>query len=78
MVKRAWGDEARGEDDDGDPAPRPTEKKVQIDNAYFDKLKERLIQQFLLTPEPTTAEQETPAGLVVYNDDGSVYKRPGG
>ena len=77
MTKREWGSEARGEDDDGDPVSRETEKKIQIDNAYFDKLKARLSQQPGFTPLSVTGgPQEQPAGPVIYNDDGSVYKRP--
>lgn len=71
------GDVARGEDDDGDQPPQ-TEKKVQIDNTYFDKLKERLGQQGGGDgTEPATGGLQKSAKLVIYNDDGTVYKPPG-
>lgn len=85
MAKRVLGDEARGQDDDEGNAGLRTEK-VQIENSYFEKLKTRLrnggVTVWDLTAlEPTTAEPEgTPAGLsssaVIYNDDGSIYKKP--
>jgi hypothetical protein len=77
MTKHKWGSEARGGDDDGDPVPGK-ERKVEIENAYFEKLKARLGQQPTFTPEPTTAEPEKPAGPVIYNEDGSVYQKPVG
>lgn len=76
MTKREWGGEARGKDDDGEPIPGE-ERKIEIENTYFEKLKERLGQQQPDAGIPATAEPEKPAGPVIYNDDGSVYKRPG-
>lgn len=74
MAKHEWGSEARGEDDDGDSAPGE-ERKVEIENTYFEKLKARLGQRPAFTPEPTTAEAKEPAGPVIYNADGSIYRR---
>ncbi len=81
------GEARRGEDDDGDPIVQGETTKVQIDNRYFDKLKARLGQQpksTSLTPEEAAwaskllgpEDEKRPPGLVIYNDDGSVYKRP--
>ena len=75
MAKNQWGDEAGGGDDDGDSAGL-TMKKVQIENAYFERLRERLSQHPAFAEEQATGEAEKPAGPVVYNDDGSVYRRP--
>lgn len=70
------------EDDDDDPAPLPT-RKVEIENRYFKKLKRRLTKTVAIIPddiifdEEFTAEVEKkPTGPVIYNDDGTVYKRP--
>lgn len=78
MATRVRGDERRGED--GDEGRGGDVRVVQIENAYFERLKARLGQQ----PAPGTpsmAEVEKtepePVGPVVYNDDGSVYKKPG-
>ena len=81
MAKHEWGSEARGADDDGDADPSSSdERKVQIENAYFEKLKERLSQgggDGTGPFESATAEDEKRVpGPVIYNDDGSVYKRP--
>ncbi len=87
MTKRVLGDEARGQDDDGD-APAANEQKVQIENAYFERLRERMDRQRggdLAPGEPATAGPEKPAGHadardsapVIYNDDGSIYQKPG-
>ncbi len=74
--KREWGSEARGEDDDGDPPPQK-EKVVQIDTSYFDKLKARLNQQPAPTYGSDKAEPEKPGGPVIYNDDGTIYRKKG-
>ena len=71
--KREWGSENRGGDDDGDSAGLTT-KKVQIENAYFEQLKERMGQK-PATGVPATGGSDKPAGPVIYNDDGSVYKK---
>ncbi len=92
MAKREMGAERLGQDDDEGNAGLRTEK-VQIENAYFEKLRARLGQQLgsdQATADPITPddgntlaalerleEAEKPAGPVIYNDDGSVYKRPG-
>lgn len=79
MVNRVRGDERRGED--GDEGQGDNVRVVQIENAYFERLRERLGTKVEKLSGPTTAEAEKPepgpAGLVIYNDDGSVYKRPG-
>jgi hypothetical protein len=80
MTKRVWGDEARGGDDDGDAVPGG-EQKVQTENSYFEKLKARLDQKPVLTPDSAMSDDsmwpKKPVGPVIYNDDGTVYKRPG-
>ncbi len=68
MARHERGDERRGADDDGD-APSGPEKKVQIENSYFEKLKMRLGQQPTAEPESATAEPKKP-GFVIYGDDG--------
>jgi len=79
MAKREWGSERRGQDDDGG-APAGSEQVVQIENAYFEKLKERLGQKPALTPDSAMPDDsmwpDKPAGPVVYNDDGTVYQKP--
>ena len=70
MATRARGDERRGQDDDegqgGDV------RVVQIENSYFEKLKERLGTGTDRGPAPATAEPEKPKGpgFVIYGDDG--------
>lgn len=83
MANREWGAEAQGGDDDGDAAPAK-ERKVDIENAYFERLKKRMA--FGVRPRSATqsvnfgvglTEQEKSTGPVIYNDDGSVYRKPG-
>lgn len=75
MATKARGDEHRGQDDDeghgGDV------RVVQIENAYFERLKARLSQQSppvfgKVTHEPDGGDGPAPAGpgFVVYGDDG--------
>jgi hypothetical protein len=65
------------DDDDAEEGKPLPVRKVEIENKYFEKLKARLGQQPGFTPEPSTAEmEEKPAGPVIYNDDGTVYRRP--
>ena len=75
MANRTLGDERRGED--GDEGQGDNVRVVQIENAYFERLRERMGSK-PATGTSATAEPEKPAGLVIYNDDGSIYKRPGG
>ncbi len=82
MVNRVRGDERRGED--GDEGQGDNVRVVQIENAYFEKLKARLSQgggggtgPFAPTAEPSGGDGPAPAGPVIYNDDGSVYQKPG-
>jgi hypothetical protein len=68
------------DDDDEGVSPLPT-RKVEIENKYFEKLKVRLGKRPDNPPEPATGAEENrsenqPAGPVIYNDDGTVYKRP--
>lgn len=81
MGTRVRGDERLGQDDDegkgGDV------RVVQIENAYFEKLNARLktgVSQDSGPLEPGGTgphiEPEKP-GPVIYNDDGSIYKKPG-
>lgn len=78
MANRVRGDERRGED--GDEGQGSNVRVVQIENAYHEKLRERLgagVKPEPVTDTPATAEPERqPAGPVIYNDDGTVYKRP--
>ena len=81
-VAQVKGDELRGQD--GDVGGGGTEKKVQIENAYFDKLRARLAAVGVgggsggVTAGDTLAEldaleaAEAPKnpGFVVYGDDG--------
>ncbi len=69
--KREWGSEARG--GDGNDGPPGKEQKVEIENRYFDKLKERLGQQPEPATEPATAEPKKP-GFVIYGNDGLPLK----
>lgn len=82
MAARVRGDERLGQDDDD--APDPGARKVQIENSYFERLKARLasgVASQPVTGSPATGEAEKtepgPAGLVIYNDDGSIYRKPG-
>ncbi len=92
-VNRRTRDRARipfWEDDDDDGAAPLPERKVQIENRYFEKLTARLKQQRPdnrpanpLEPtgeaeenRPDNRPEDRPAGPVIYNDDGSVYKKP--
>lgn len=77
------------DDDDNGAAPIP-EQKVQIENRYFEKLMARLKQQRPdnrpgnpLEPtgeaennRPEDRPDDRPTGPVIYNDDGTIYKRP--
>ncbi len=86
MVNRVRGDERRGED--GDEGQGDNVRVVQIENAYFEKLKARLGSKPATgtpaTAEPSGGDGPAPAGHantrdsapVIYNDDGSIYKRP--
>ena len=78
MVNRVRGDERRGED--GDEGQGDNVRVVQIENAYFEKLKARLGSKPATgtpaTAEPSGGDGPAPAGPVIYNDDGSIYKRP--
>lgn len=75
MATKARGDERRGED--GDEGQGSNVRVVQIENTYFEKLRERLESGSIFFPSTTMGEPEKPAAPVIYNDDGSVYKRPG-
>ncbi len=86
MTNRVRGDERRGED--GDEGHGNNVRVVQIENAYHEKLRERMGQQpgfTPLTPEEAAwvsrllgpEDEKRPPGPVIYNDDGSIYKRPG-
>jgi hypothetical protein len=82
MATRVRGDERLGQDGDVGNEGLRTEK-VQIENSYFEKLRNRLGQQAAIsgtgTPaseDAATGEPEKPAGPVIYNDDGSIYKKP--
>jgi len=71
MAARVRGDERRGED--GDEGRGGDVRVVQIENSYFEKLKERLGSGHKSdTGIPATAEPEKPKGpgFVVYGDDG--------
>lgn len=91
MATKARGDERKGQDDDEGHGSNV--RVVQIENAYHEKLRDRLRQAGgPLEPGgtgPHTAEHAdardsapdggdgpAPARPVIYNDDGSVYKRP--
>lgn len=79
MAPRVLGDERRGQDDDDGP-PAANERKVDIENAYFEKLKGRLNTGGGSGNAPATAEHadardsapEKPKGpgFVIYGDDG--------
>ena len=73
MATRVRGDERRGED--GDEGQSGDVRVVQIENSYFEKLKERLGQGGD-GPAPATAEPEKPKGpgFVIYGDDGHPLK----
>ena len=78
MANRVRGDERRGQDDDEGHGSNV--RVVQIENAYFEKLNDRMGQQPVagkIEHEPDGGDGPAPAGPVIYNDDGSVYKRPG-
>ena len=90
MANRTRGDERRGED--GDEGQGNNVRVVQIENSYFERLRERMGQQQPAvsgTGIPASGEPEEkpaePSSLcsgrsapVIYNDDGSIYKRPDG
>lgn len=86
-VAKVAGDVRRGEDDDGEPvASGESQKVIQIENSYFEKLKSRLAQSQPKadTGEPASGdpgsggitgepEKKNP-GFVVYGDDGMPIK----
>ncbi len=71
MANRVRGDERRGED--GDEGRGNNVRVVQIENAYFDKLRERLNQGgdggSAGAPTAEQDEKRVP-GFVIYGDDG--------
>ncbi len=82
MVNPVRGDERRGQDDDEGKGSNV--RVVQIENAYHEKLRARLGQGTDRGPAPATGDPGSggiepgpaPAGPVIYNDDGSIFKRP--
>lgn len=72
--KRGLGSEANGRDDDEDVPSPQDERKVQIENSYFEKLKHRLGQQPGATNGPAAPEKPKGPGYVIYGDDGRPLK----
>jgi hypothetical protein len=70
MATKARGDERRGED--GDEGRGDNVTVVQIENSYFERLRERMGQGGGSGNAPATAEPEKPKkpGFVIYGDDG--------
>ncbi len=70
MANRVRGDERQGED--GDEGRGDNVRMVQIENAYFERLKARMAQQPAPVFGKDMAKPEKPKkpGFVIYGDDG--------
>jgi hypothetical protein len=93
MATRVRGDERLGQDGDVGNEGLRTEKVQIENSYFTrlaqraktaEKLRNRLGQQAAISGTGTpasedvaTGEPEKPAGPVIYNDDGSIYKKPG-